>query len=200
MGKGDYYRWRAKAYTSGCLNLDIRMLHKKKMLYNYASFIWRWSSNRGMESSISCRVSPNCDSIELNYTRNSEPRSYSVLLDRTPCNYGGHRFWFKCLNCGKRVGVIYSSGKYFICRICANLNYASSQASGNWNNEAMRRLRGIQTKLNCKDWSPMDCIYKTPDRPLGMHRRTYERLLHTYQQRVSEYKGSFVAAVEKYRV
>lgn len=198
MGKGEYYRSAAKPYVSGCLNLDIRILRQKGMLYNHAAFTWSWTSNHGMKSSISCIVSG--DSLDLSYNRNSEPISYKVQLDRTPCNYGGHRSWFKCPNCGKRVGVIYLSGKYFICRICANLNYASSQESGNWNNEAMRRLRGIQTKLNCTDWSPMDCIYKTPDRPKGMHQRTYNRLLEIYRQRVSEYNDSFVAAFEKYRV
>lgn len=197
MGKGEYYRSAAKPYVSGCLNLDIRMLRQKGMLYNHATFTWSWTSRSG-KSSISCRVSPDCESIALSYTKNDEPLSYNVQLDRTPCNYGGHRFWFLCLDCGKRIGVIYSSGKRFVCRKCSNLNYASSQECGNWNNEAIRRLRRIQAKLNCKEWSPMDCIYKTPLRPKGMHYRTYERLLHVYKESVIDYSRSFHAGFEKY--
>lgn len=197
MGKGQYYRSAAKAYTSGCLNLDIRMLCKKKMLYNYASFSWSWTS-RGSKSSISCRVSGSGDSIELSYNVNSEPVAYKVELDKTPCNYGGYRSWFICLHCSKRVGVIYLRGKYFMCRKCSNLNYASSQESGNWNNEAIRQLDRIQKKLNCEDWAPMDCIYQTPVRPKGMHRRTYKRLLNIYMESVIDYSGSFNAMYEKY--
>lgn len=199
MGKGSYYRSAARAYTSGCLNLDIRMLRKKSMLHNHNSFTWSWTS-RDSKSSISCRVSAHGDSLELSYNVNSEPLAYWVRLDQTPCNYGGHRSWFVCPNCSKRVGVLYLRGKYFICRKCSNLNYASSQESGNWNNEAIRHLRRIQEKLNCKDWAPMDCMYKTPTRPKGMHGRTYERLLRIYRECISNYNGSFLAVYKKYEL
>ena len=50
---------------------------------------------------------------------------YKVMLGRVTCNLGGFRWYFECINCYKRVGVLYSHGDYFVCRRCANLSYES---------------------------------------------------------------------------
>ncbi|MFC1496289.1 hypothetical protein ACFL52_02625 [Candidatus Margulisiibacteriota bacterium] len=75
------------------------------------------------------------------YTNNNtdykEDMNYMVRLITTPCNYGGHRWWFICpllINgnyCGRRVGVLYLAGKYFGCRHCYNLTYTSSKEHDN---------------------------------------------------------------------
>lgn len=61
---------------------------------------------------------------------------YKIPLTTTPCYFGGKRYWFKCpwyangVYCGKRVGVLYLSNKYFACRHCNNLSYNSRNLSG----------------------------------------------------------------------
>jgi hypothetical protein len=58
---------------------------------------------------------------------------HSYPLVTTQCNYGGTRFWFECsvytngLYCGNRVAKLYlaPNGKYFACRHCYQLSYAS---------------------------------------------------------------------------
>lgn len=58
---------------------------------------------------------------------------YPVNLVKTPCFFGGHRFWFACpllrdgLPCEKRVGVLYMGERYFGCRECLDLAYESQQ-------------------------------------------------------------------------
>lgn len=52
-------------------------------------------------------------------------KNYKVWLVKTLCFFGGFRYWFQCINCKKRAGVLYSSDDYFLCRHCANLSYES---------------------------------------------------------------------------
>ncbi len=57
--------------------------------------------------------------------------NYRIPLTTTPCHFGGKRYWFICpwyVNgqyCGRRVGVLFMSGKHFACRHCHNLSYNS---------------------------------------------------------------------------
>jgi len=61
---------------------------------------------------------------------------YRVPLVTTPCYFGGKRYWFICpgyingMNCRRRVGTLYLSGKYFACRHCYNLTYNSRNQGG----------------------------------------------------------------------
>lgn len=85
--------------------------------------------------------------IQLTYThtnRWSEEKSdidFKISLATTPCNYGGVRYWFICplskngQYCGRRVGVIYSIGKWFGCRYCGEIAYAKQMEGGKfrWN-------------------------------------------------------------------
>jgi hypothetical protein len=62
---------------------------------------------------------------------------YRVELTRTPCAYGGGRYWFLCpltkdgVYCGNRVGKLYlpRRGRFFGCRECYDLTYESCQKS-----------------------------------------------------------------------
>ncbi len=49
-----------------------------------------------------------------------------VYLTATKCYFGGSRYWFKCPNCKKRIGVLYRkpANVYFLCRSCLDLTYA----------------------------------------------------------------------------
>ena len=53
-----------------------------------------------------------------------EKFAYKVMLEKTKCNLGGERFWFKC-PCGKRVSALYLKNKRFACRHCHKLSYSS---------------------------------------------------------------------------
>ena len=46
------------------------------------------------------------------------------VLVPTRCNFGGHRWYFKC-HCGKRVSFLYLVHSRFACRTCQNLTYDS---------------------------------------------------------------------------
>jgi hypothetical protein len=108
----------------------------------------KWSGN---ESSIGFTVMTdeqdnwNEDNyVRLQYARTNpqtgekENMDYKVPLTSTPCNYGGVRYWFVCplykngQYCGRRVGVIYSIGKWFGCRHCGEIAYRAQFEGGNF--------------------------------------------------------------------
>ena len=82
--------------------------------------------------------------ITLNYTHTNrwtdekESMNNKIELATTPCNYGGVRYWFICplykkgRYCGRRVGVIYSIGKWFGCRHCGGIAYQAQFEGGNF--------------------------------------------------------------------
>lgn len=50
---------------------------------------------------------------------------YNHEITSTKCHFGGHRSWFLCNFCGKRVGALFRGSPCFYCRHCLNLTYSS---------------------------------------------------------------------------
>jgi hypothetical protein len=100
----------------------------------------------------------------------------SVRIVRVPCRYGGTRPYFICPGivngtaCGRRVTKLYAPGRYFLCRHCYRLAYASQ--SEDLLNRSVRQANKIKQRLGGN--GGMDSPF--PPRPKGMWRRTYERL------------------------
>lgn len=58
-----------------------------------------------------------------------ELMNHDIGITHTPCNFGGHRFWFLCPQCHKRVGVLYKTpiSNAILCRECHGLKYMKSR-------------------------------------------------------------------------
>jgi hypothetical protein len=71
--------------------------------------------------------------LQYTFTERQDHLDYRVGLTVTRPHFGGLRWWFICplvVNrrpCGRRVGKLYLSGRYFGCRHCHNLTYTSCQ-------------------------------------------------------------------------
>jgi hypothetical protein len=96
----------------------------------------------------------------------------SVALSWTACNFGGERPWFICpgAGCGRRVALLYGEGKYFLCRHCYDLTYESQRE--NEMHRALRRAQAIREGLG----GSANMTEPFPEKPKGMHWKTYERL------------------------
>jgi hypothetical protein len=122
------------------------------------------------------------DAIVLIYRARSllsaewKPIEQRVPIVWTNCRFGGRRPWFTCrarVNdryCGRRVAVLYAGGALFACRSCYNLAYESQQGSPVL--QSLSRSLKIRVRLG---GSP-DPLGPFPEKPHGMHRRTYLRL------------------------
>jgi len=100
-----------------------------------STLTWTWRLS-GHKNSIGICVDTEDLTARVHYTTtvrdgNKTDYDYHIQLESTPCPFGGHRYWFNCPNCYKRVGCLHlvSGQKYFICRDCANLSYESRNES-----------------------------------------------------------------------
>jgi hypothetical protein len=114
--------------------------------------------------------------IKLNYTHTDHwsgeksDMNFDIELTDTPCRYGGKRYWFICplskngRYCGRRVGVVYGIGKWFGCRHCGELAYASQMRGG--------RFRG--SSITCPDIDKLEQEIKRwyyKGKPTRKHKR-----------------------------
>ena len=158
------------------LSLDIRHIARKGLL-RPGAYSWRWTNNYGEHvGSIALRVTHVPEQVILSYSwtpYGHDPRNVECVLriDRTPCNYGGTRPWFRCPSCWRRCAVAYfgASGGRYACRHCARIAYLSQGEDG------IGRLWRKQTKIERKmargahEWDGRK-------KPKGMHQQTFDRL------------------------
>jgi hypothetical protein len=92
------------------------------------------------------------------------------------------RPWIICpgAGCGRRVVILYGPGRYFLCRHCYDLAYESQRENGV--TRALRRAQTIRERLG----GSANMTKPFPDKPKGMHWRTYERLWWAHHEAETE--------------
>jgi hypothetical protein len=181
-GYGSGRHWSSKETTADYKQLDVRHLQRDGLLERRWSFNVKWTRNGRPTGDINIR--PESDRVILLYrTRERDGgeewthHEYPVMLERTPCHYGGERVWFRCpvIRCGKRVASLYG-GAIFACRHCRRLAYESQRESVS--DRADRKAWKIRER--CKDdfGNLLEPLFK----PKGMHERTFRRLVIAYDR------------------
>jgi hypothetical protein len=137
----------------------------------------------------------NTGSVNLIYRHGGDTgqeMNYPVLIDWTPCNYGGKRAWWKCPCCGRRVAVLYS-GKMFACRHCHRLDYESTRTAPD--SKPYERADNVRRRLG---WCA-GVANPQGDKPKGMHWTTFERQLDKLNQHCADAYGSTDRLVTRLR-
>ena len=132
----------------------------------------------------------NADSLRMNYSYRGESYSYSIKLSTTACHYGGYRHWFNCPSCSKRTSVLYCIHIY-VCRHCTGANYGSQLEQPIDN--LFRRLNAIRVRLGWQVGIPSG--YE--QRPKGMHRTTYDKLICDYGDLLEKLTGAYRKMLDK---
>jgi hypothetical protein len=107
------------------------------------------------------------DGVRLRYQtkdREGSPVEVNELVAFafTPTRFGGHRQWLRCLKCGSRCRKIYG-GRYFRCRLCHRLRYASQSEKAD--QRASDRARKIAKRLHDKWGGATEEEYDFPPKP-----------------------------------
>ncbi|MCL6096284.1 MAG: hypothetical protein M1444_01175 [Patescibacteria group bacterium] len=145
---GRYY-WSKKEEADSLHQVSVYFLKK----HGYFNLGWHsgtinWSRNGENTGSISVEsnIFEEDNYVKFRYKqtdRISDEKTdyeYKIPLTSTYCYFGGKRYWFICpfysggIYCGKRVGVLYLSDKFFACRHCNNLSYNSRNLGGIFKN------------------------------------------------------------------
>lgn len=176
-GAGGYYRLGKRDILEDYTHIDVNRWHRGGLLRQAQRFTCRWSYSDGRAaSSIGVESSP--EGVKLAYrlgsgTATEQDVEYRVPLTWTACHYGGWRPWFVCpgRDCGRRVTKLYLVGRYFLCRHCHDLTYASTREGPEF--QLLRRASRIRMRLSHGRGGAGSVLVK----PKGMRWRTYLRLL-----------------------
>jgi hypothetical protein len=191
-GYGSGRRSDAKTTTESQYRIDARWLKKQGCLRSGLRSILSWSMGGKETGSISYRMET--DRMILDYRNRSNggdwtPVEQEITFDRTPCYYGGYRTWFLCPRCWKRVVILYGAGRYFFCRHCHNLTYASQQETRS--DRLMRKARKIRTRLGASN----NLMESISSKPKYMHQKTFDRL-----RREADYANNFSLTIAARRL
>ena len=170
-GSGRRTSYGGKPETHDAMPLDIRKLTRKGLLVPGNSLSYKWSVNDQQVAGISIRVEFNYG-LMLSYRVKStgEVVEQLVQTQTSPCHLGGQRRWFTCPGCNKKVAMLYAPGKYFVCRQCGGLAYATQKEG--IGDRASRRADKLRKRLG---WEA-GILNGSGCRPKGMHKSTYQRL------------------------
>jgi hypothetical protein len=175
-------RFRYRINCESCLCLDVRQLHREGRFLTLQSFPMAWSI--GDKPCGSIQVQTGAEGAILRFQCKDRESSEWKLVEQnvpitwTGCALGGRRPWFVCNSetnsgtpCGHRAAKIYL-GAYpvFACRCCQRLAYASQKQGPHL------RLIGKVMKIRMRLGGSPNLFEPFPDRPKGLHRKTYERL------------------------
>jgi hypothetical protein len=188
VGSGNWYRFDKKTTTGECHGVDVRYLNRHGLLKPGGGFSLRWSRGERETGSIGGSVEGHLrlrpERVILSYRYRSGQRSEwedvqePVSLDWSACNFGGERPWFVCpgAGCGRRVTVLYGPGRYFLCRHCYELVYESQRVSSM--DRALRKAQAVRERLGAS----ANMMAPFPEKPKGMHWRTYWRLREEHDE------------------
>ena len=110
-GSGNYIKRGSKPTVETQNSLDLRWMKSRGCLYTGASGAISWSSGGQLGKKVNFFVERKeaCARIQ-GYapcgTNGPEMRKI-INFDRTSCNYGGTRMWFRCPGCRRRTPVLY---------------------------------------------------------------------------------------------
>ena len=169
-GSGRRSSYGGKPETNDSMPLDIRKIARSGLLIPSSSFSWQWTVNDRPVASI--RIWVDRESLVLSYRMKStgEVVEQRVQMHTTPCHLGGQRHWFTCPRCRKRVAVLYAPGRYFACRQCGGLGYATQKEGAG--DRAATRADKLRKRLG---WEA-GILNGQGGKPKGMHWKTFLRL------------------------
>lgn len=179
MGGYNSGRRSGKQCTDVVRSLDVRQIQKSGLLFAGAAFDWSWTRHGTTQATISISVRER--NVLLSYQQSWRGNAWqrcsnTIQLTWTACNYGGHRAWWLCPSCGRRVALLYSGQGSYACRHCFNLAHRSQRETEE--DLAARRANKLRRRLG---WN-VGILNSPSGKPKGMHWRTFERLRASHDQ------------------
>ncbi|MEA3375209.1 MAG: hypothetical protein U9R79_19190 [Armatimonadota bacterium] len=192
-GSGTWYRTGTKQTTAGIRRLDVRDLQREGVLVAGKETQWAWWDSQTGERTAWIRIIGGEKRVVLRYrwrlvkggwwgAGDWQDVEEIVPIERTPCNFGGSRPWFRCpgvvngVHCGRRVAILYGAEKYFLCRHCYDLAYETQRM------DEAKRLQHKAQKIRMRLGGEPGTAHPFPPKPKHMHWDTYERLRREAEQ------------------
>ena len=167
-----------KQKAEDCRSIDVNKMHRADCFHNGRRGSWVWSQDGERVASIG--YSFDLGQLSLNYRVRIHCGDWEGIKQTIPlvwsdCNYGGQRPYFRCpgvvngIHCQRRVGKLFTGGRFFLCRHCYSIGY-TSQSEARYDRN-LRRANHLRRALGGHAGTA-HCI---APRPKGMWHRTYQR-------------------------
>jgi hypothetical protein len=168
-------RWRELGYLRGT-----------------GKFSWQWTRDRELTAFLA--VEANGNLLTLKYLSQIDgswrETLQRVVVDWTPCRFGGERPWFEC-GCGRRVVALYTGSRGFACRNCYGLAYTSQRVTDR--ERAVLKAQRIRSTLD----GSTSVVGPFPERPKGLHRKRYAQLWQAYERADAKILVGFNQSIER---
>jgi hypothetical protein len=187
------------ATCESCLSIDLAWLRRRGMLQlgRHSPLTWSLAG----EQTGSIMLIAQDDGVRLRYQtkdRHGSPVDVNELVPfaYTPTRFGGRRQWLRCLKCGRGCRKIYG-GRYFRCRLCYRLRYASQSEKAD--QRASDRARKIAKRLHDKWGGATEDEYDFPPKPPRMRWATYNRLEAQYDDLENRWALGIMSRLARFR-
>jgi hypothetical protein len=184
------------------LTLDLKRLIRQRDILpgRHISGSLMWSDARSGEKIASIDFEASLVSqahawARLRYIDDGQLKDYLVQIEASPCNYGGVRWWWVCPISGQRVAKLYlpPGATVFAARQTYRLAYRSQRDA------KIDRTHARQRRLYSKLGGEYDYYEQSPpDRPKGMHHKTYERLITDLYAAMEAHERVFISRVSAF--
>lgn len=108
---------------------------------------------------------------------------FDVLIDKTPCHFGGHRHWFLCPACERRCAILYPE----LCRHCVNGRYQSELRSPK--DRRLAKAFALRRKLGQTSGG---IVAPYPQKPKWMRWHSYLRIKAQSQKLEAQIWGALI--------
>lgn len=160
--------------------LDVLAMNKAGCFKGPNIGSWQWSRDGQAVASVCYRHEG--DRLHLEYRLRMaggdwQEVAQSIRIDWRTCRFGGRRPYFFCpgvlhgVPCMRSVPKLYGASKWFLCRRCYGLGYASQSEDAF--DRALREANRLRQRLERGAWG----LYTISTQPRGMWRSTYDRHL-----------------------
>lgn len=219
MGYGAGGHNRKRVTVEACARLDVAMLKRAGLFDSAGLGMHYWSYTNNQQSGciiMAFAVAPNVVTLAI-VPKGQEPPIKDGVLDvtklthlqrvrvsHTDCNYGKSRAWLHCPTCGRRVFRLFyydhtfsgdTQVHYLACRHCYGLTYQQRRSRGF--DRYQDRAAKIKSKLIRRGAREIEGMpwYIPPNKPKGMHWRTYEGLMKKFERASEQADEMFCIAL-----
>jgi hypothetical protein len=192
LGSGRWSRINAKASTDDYVQLDVSRWKRDGLLILGREFGGA-SAAGGIGPTLSAKVYLNHVVVTQEFVPALEGLRTTVIeLERTNCQLGGARTWFRCpeKDCGRRVSKLYGADT-ILCRVCLNLTYPSQRLAGR--DRALQICQNVRQQLG----GSANLLEPFPPRPKNMRWSRYLKLWRRSREAEDRYWSVLSDFVEK---
>jgi hypothetical protein len=116
-----------------------------------------------------------------------------IPISWSPCNFGNARPWLHCPSCRRRVAKLFKGLAGYFCRQCLGNPMYACQAKST---KGRRHFEACKLRLRLGGIASVNA--SLPERPRGMHKKTYARLRKRIDDLERDLSGYFKAKPADY--